>query len=77
MENSNTLSSAVAAKFKLVGLPAQKVRLPNRFGGETVDFRTMTVEKAEALIQLAKDKKIDGGFPYLQPKSGSGSSGSK
>jgi len=77
--NENKLSSEVAEKYELVGIPPAGVVLPKRFGGDYVDFRKMTLAQAEALMKRkakAKDKdgkEIEEAFPYLKLKSSSSS----
>lgn len=69
MADVKTLSPAVAAKYELVGLQPGKVILPARFDRKEVDFSTMTLAEADALVEKFKD--VPGGFSYLKLKTAS------
>lgn len=67
-----TLSDAVAKKYQLAGgMQAGQFVLPERYKRISVDWTTMTLEQADALVARFKDvKNPDGsiGFCYLKPK---------
>jgi len=59
------LSPEVAKKYKLGGgMHATKAILAEKYGREAVDFETMSLAKADQLVEKFKSK---GGFPYLVP----------
>ena len=58
---NNQLSPAIAAHFELRLLHPGKHILDTRYGGLEVDFRTITLARAQELASLP-------GFPYLVKK---------
>ena len=57
------LSPEIAKEFELAGgMHPTIVILEKKYGGETVDFRTMTLAQAKELAKLE-------GFPYLKKKT--------
>ncbi len=51
----------VAAEFEMLIHEPGNIHLPDRFGGKTVDFRSITLETARSLAAME-------GFPYLKRK---------
>lgn len=60
--NKNMLPENVAKEFQMGIHEASVITLPSRWGGETIDFTNISIEKAR---QLAALKDGETSFPYL------------
>lgn len=68
---ADKLSEEVAAEFELAGGAQPGVmKLPDHYGGQTVDWRTITLAEARELIKNAANCKIEKfrTFKYLKAK---------